>query len=208
MNGIENITKRILDDAENTVKEIRARATADALAIEAEYTERAEAAAAEILAKGKKLADERCERLGGVAALEARKMLLRTKQQMIDNAFLEAVEKLSVCSEEEYIETLTKLALSATISGNEEIIFSEADRAKYGKAVVAQVNKSLSGDNILKSAGKFIRGEGLKLSDETREIKGGLILKEGSLEIDASFETIVSHLRDDLSADVANILFG
>ncbi len=208
MNGIENITKRILDDAENTVKEIRARAEADAKAIEEQYAGRAEADAAEVLAKGKKLSDERCERLGGVASLEARKMLLRTKQQMIDIAFKEAINKLTVCSEEEYIKTLTNLALSATISGNEEIIFSEADRAQYGKAVVAQVNKSLSGDSILKTAGKFLRGEGLRLSDETREIKGGLILKEGSLEIDASFETIVSHLRDDLSGDVANILFG
>lgn len=209
MNGIENITKRILDDAENTAKEIKAQAEIEAQAIRENFAQKAKTDASEILSKGKKLSDERCERLSGVAGLEARKMLLRTKQQMIDVAFREAITKLCAQEGEEYVNMLTSLILSATISGNEEIIMSEEDRAKYGKSVVSLANKKLSeGDGILKTAGKLIRGEGLTLSDETREIEGGLILKEGTLEIDASFKTIISQLRDELAGDVANILFG
>lgn len=212
MNGIENIIARIENDAQNEVNEIIAKANAEAEAISAKYAEIAANDADAILAKGKKSADDRMVRLQGVAGLEARKMLLRTKQEMIDLAFSEAEAKLLALEGEDYVETLARLAVSATQSGNEEVILSAGDREKYGKDVVSRINSLLNEDEgiarILTAAGKMLRGEGVKLSDETREIGGGLILKDGDLEVDASFKTIVNQLRDSLAGEVAEILFG
>ena len=212
MNGIENIIARIEEDAQNEVNEILARASAEADAISAKYAEAAKEDADAILEKGEKAAADRTLRLQGVAGLDARKMLLKTKQEMIDRAFREAEAKLTALSGEDYVETLARLAVKAAQTGNEEIILTAADREKYGKDVVARVNSLLNEDEgiarIITAAGKKLRGEGVKLSDETREISGGLILKDGALEVDASFKTIVNQMRDTLSGDVAAILFG
>ena len=205
MNGIENITNRILSDARAEADKIIAEAEARAKQIEAEALSRADDACAQIKEKGARNADDRVVRLQGVASLEARKMLLKTKQQMIDIAFKSALNKLA--SSEDYAGLLATLASRASISGNEQVILSADDREKYGKSVVSLANKQLS-EGFLDSAGKLIRGEGLKLSDEVRAISGGVILKEGTLEVDASLETLISSLRDTLAVDVANILFG
>jgi len=212
MNGIENIIARIEEDAQKEVNEILARAQAEANAISAKYTEMAKAESDAILEKGRKSAEDRTLRLQGVAGLDARKMLLKTKQEMIELSFREAEEKLNALSGEDYVETLARLAVKATQTGNEEIILSASDRDKYGKDVVSRANSLLNEDEgiarIITAAGKKLRGEGIKLSDEVREISGGLILKDGDLEVDASFKTIVNQMRDTLSGDVAAILFG
>ena len=212
MNGIENIIARIEEDAQNEVNEILARASAEADAISAKYAEIAKNETEAILEKGEKAAQDRTLRLQGVAGLDARKMLLKTKQEMIELSFREAEGKLSALSGEDYVETLARLAVTAAQTGNEEIILSSADREKYGKDVVSRANSLLNENEgiarILTAAGKKLRGEGIKLSDEVREISGGLILKDGDLEVDASFKTIVNQMRDTLSGDVAAILFG
>ena len=212
MNGIENIIARIEEDAQKEVNEILARAQAEADAISAKYAEVAKAESEAILEKGKKSAEDRTLRLQGVAGLDARKMLLKTKQEMIELSFREAEAKLSALSGDDYVETLARLAASAVQTGNEEIILSASDREKYGKDVVSRVNSLLNEDEgiarIITAAGKKLRGEGVKLSDDVREISGGLILKDGNLEIDASFKTIVNQMRDTLASSVAEILFG
>ncbi|MBR5478965.1 MAG: hypothetical protein IKU84_02190 [Clostridia bacterium] len=212
MNGIENIIARIEEDAEQEINKILADARGKAEEISAKYASLAAKETEAILEKGKKSADDRTVRLQGVAGLDARKMLLRTKQEMIDAAFRTAEEKLTSLEGEDYVETLAKLGVAAVQTGNEEVILSAEDREKYGKDVVSRINELLNDDEgisrIITAAGKLLRGEGVKLSDETREISGGLILKDGDLEIDASFATIVNQMRESLAGDVAEILFG
>ncbi|MEG2857807.1 MAG: V-type ATP synthase subunit E family protein, partial [Clostridia bacterium] len=170
---------------------------------------------AAIIEKGHRAADERVIRLGGVAELEARKMKLRAKHQMIDLAFKNALESLRALSGDDYVAVLASLAAQASISGNEEIILSESDREQYGRAVTLAANRLLHETPVaqssfarLKSAAeRVIRAEGLRLSDETRDIVGGLILREDKLEMDCTFETIVHRAHDDYACDVANILF-
>ena len=47
----------------------------------------------------------------------------------------------------------------------------------------------------------------LTLSQETREMDGGLILREGNVEINCAFETQLRLLRESMAAEVAGILF-
>ena len=69
MNGIENITSRIITEAREKASEILARAQAEVNEIKANFDEVAREEAAEILEKGKAAAKERETRLGGVAGL-------------------------------------------------------------------------------------------------------------------------------------------
>ena len=49
--------------------------------------------------------------------------------------------------------------------------------------------------------------ERVKLSSDTADIEGGLVLRRGSVEINNSVEAIFSYLRPRLEAEVAKILF-
>ena len=196
MDGIEKIIDRISSDAQREIDDVLAAAQAEAEKITAEYQAQAKAEADDILARGQKAAVERGERLASVAQLECRKEVLRAKQEVIDEAFRLAMDKLTQLPQEEYVSLLADLAVQASAKGNEALIFSVADRARVGKAVVVAANQKLGE-----------RGR-LTLSQETRPMQGGFILSDGVVEVNCTFETLVRLQRNTLSTQVADVLFG
>ena len=196
MDGIEKIIDRISSDAQREIDDVLAAAQAEAEKITAEYQAQAQAQADEILSRGEQAAVERGERLASVAQLECRKEVLRAKQEVIDEAFRLAMDKLTQLPQEEYVALLSDLAVKAAAKGNEKLIFSVADRARVGKAVVVAANEKL-GD----------KGQ-LTLSQETRPMQGGFILSDGVVEVNCTFETLVRLQRNTLSTQVADVLFG
>lgn len=194
MNGIEKLTQQIRADAQVEIDALLADAKAQADAITADYAQRAEAAAAEILRKGEAAAAQRKERLISMAVMEGRKDLLAAKQDMLAKAFDLALEKLCSLPDEDYVALLTKLAISASTSGKEQLIFSQKDRTRVGKAVVSAVNEAVPNGR-------------LTLSEQTRPIRGGFILSDGDIEVNCAFETLVRLLRSEISNEVANVLF-
>ena len=161
MDGIEKIIDRISSDAQREIDDVLAAAQAEAEKITAEYQAQAQAQADEILSRGEQAAVERGERLASVAQLECRKEVLRAKQEVIDEAFQLAMKKLTQLPQEKCVALLADLAAQAASKGTEALIFSAADRARLGKAVVVAANQKL-GD----------KGQ-LTLSQETRPAWGG-----------------------------------
>ena len=51
-------------------------------------------------------------------------------------------------------------------------------------------------------------GKRLRLSDETRDIAGGLILRSGSVETNCSVDLLMEMCRGELAGKVADVLFG
>ena len=90
------------------------------------------------------------------------------------------------------------MAAAAAITGEEEVIFSEADRARVGAKTVKRANELLS------ASGK---PGTLTLSDATRPMSGGLILKQGDIEVNCTVDTLLDLSRSELAARVAEVLF-
>lgn len=199
MNGIEKITARIETDAKSEIAEILREGEAKAAQIRSGYQAQAEAAAREAAAAGKEAAQRQAERLEGAAQMEAKQMILAAKQSCMDAAFDKARQKLLALPESEYAGLLAKIAARSARSGREEIILSAGDRRKVGEQVTAKANALLGESKKVKAA--------LKLSDETREMDGGLILKDGLVEVNCAFETQLRVLRESMTAEVAAILF-
>lgn len=195
MDGIEKIIDRISGDAQREVDDVLAQARAEADKILSQYQAQAQAEADDILTRGEKAAVERGERLASVAQLECRKDVLRAKQEVIEEAFQLAMDKLTQLPQEAYVSLLADLAVEASSKGNEKLIFSVADRARVGKAVVVAANEKL-GD----------KGQ-LTLAQETRPMQGGFILSDGAVEVNCTFETLVRLQRGTLSTQVAGVLF-
>ena len=194
MNGIEKITARINADAQAEIDRTLAQAREEAARITERYKAQADAEAAALAARSEKAAAEREERLVSVAQMEARKVGLAAKQEMVEKVYERALEKLRTMPQEQYTAVLAALLIQASATGTEEAIFSPEDRDKAGKAAVAKANEQLP------------KG-GLTVSQETRNISGGFILKDNNVEVNCTFDTLVRLQKAETAGAVAKKLF-
>lgn len=227
MNGIDKIIDRISGDAQGEIDAVLAEARTQAAEITAKYEAQAKAEAEEVLSRGQKAALERGERLASVTQLECRKANLAVKQTVIEEAFELALKKLRELPEDQYVELLADLAVEASSTGREKLIFSQADRARVGKAVVIAANERLARasapklpdevtdsragallDKVVTGASAILNGTAmLTLSEETRPINGGFILSDGAVEVNCSFEALVRMKKSEITGEVSAVLF-
>ena len=194
MNGIEKITQRIQADAQAEIDRILEDARAEAAKLTAGYESQAAAEAAELSAKNQKAAAEREERLVSTAQMEARKVGLAAKQEMVEKAYALALEKLCSMPDEKYVQTVADLLVQAAPNGRGAVIFAPAERERIGEAAVRAANEKLNG-------GK------LTLAEETRPLKGGFILSDGKVEVNCSFDTLVRLQKAETAGAAAKKLF-
>ena len=88
--------------------------------------------------------------------------------------------------------------IRASVSGKEQLIFSQADRAAFGGKVTAKAN------GLLAKAGKTAE---LTLSPTTGDFQGGLLICDGDVEVNCTFETLVRMVRNEVVGDVTKALF-
>ena len=119
MEGIEKITAKIAQDAQDEVRRVREEAQAQAQAILAQAQAQADQERDAILTRGRRAADERLERLSSAAGMERRKLELAARQEVLGEAFDLALEKLCALPEEEYVALLTQLVLKASSTGRQ-----------------------------------------------------------------------------------------
>ncbi len=200
MNGIEKITARIEADAKAEVAGILREAEEKAAAIREQYKTQAQAEAKAAAEEGKAAAKRQAERLESAAQTDAKKRLLEAKQDGLDEAFSRAQKKLLGLGDGEYADLLARIAAQAARSGQEEIVLNDKDRKRVGSQVVDKANA------LLTASGRTGKAE-LKLSKETRDMAGGLTLRDGNVEVNCAFETQLRVLREEMAAQVAGILF-
>ena len=227
MDGIGKITARIRADADAELAQLREQTETQILEIQAQAKAQMDQERTAILARGRRAAEERLERLKSAAQLERRKLELAAKQEVLAEAFDLALEKLCAMPEQEYVALLTKLALEASSTGREQLIFSPQDRSRVGKQVVVAANEALVKGvapelpeaiteskvgaflgKVVNTTAAMVTGTGLlTLSEETRPIKGGFIMVDGDIEVNCAFETLVRLQREKLEKEVAGVLF-
>ncbi|NLK65556.1 MAG: hypothetical protein GX289_10745 [Tissierellia bacterium] len=191
--SIENITSKILSDAqdyansslmnaENTKQEILNKAESEAEVIIKTEAEKAANDAVEL--KNRRVS---------AAELQGRKMLLSAKQEAIKKSFDAAIEKLKAMPEDEYLSFLVQEILRIpNCEGN--IVLNAKDRENVGERLVKAVNEKLGAEKVA-------------LSKNTVNTSGGFVLKRGSVEINSTFETLLDSMRDELTSEIANVLF-
>ncbi len=198
MNGIEKITARLEADAKAEIDLINAEADAVCAQIREEYEAKAHEAYTKRKAKGEADCAARTERLSATADMETRKSVLAFKQEMVSQAFEKAVQAVIDMPRADYVEFLAFQAAKASLYGSEEIVLNARDRKAVGTDVEKRANA------LVRQRG--LHG-GLTLSEETADIRGGLLLRQGNIEVNCSVETLVGLYRSSLATQVANILF-
>lgn len=196
---------------EKITEKIRAEATADATSLLAKVVEenqaalnkartQAESIQKESVTKAEAEAKLLLERKESVAQLEAKKLRLAVKQEIISLCFDHALDRLASMDQTASVSFLVKAMLSTGMTSG-EAIFNEKDKTSLGQQVVDQVNETLSRN------GKVTDSEKITLSSGTIQAKGGFILKKGSFEVNSTLETMIDSVRDQLTPQVVEALF-
>lgn len=193
MNGLDKIIARMEADTRAECNALAANAAENAAAILRDYQAQADAAARDSAQRAEAQAAEHLEHLNGSSQLACRQRVLAAKQQLIDEAFARAAQALAALPQADYIDLLAALA-AENGSGDEELLLSAHDRETVGAAVVDAANAKKP-------------GAAFRLSDETRDTGGGLVLRRGRVELNCSFTEKLRQLRQEESSAVAQLLF-
>ena len=198
MNGLEKITARIEAEAVADAARMAEEAAAQCVAVRAEGEAKAQESYWRRVKDGTKAASDRADRLAKAADMEARKSILACKQAIVGEAFDKAEEKLRALTGDEYVDFLAGQAARAAVTGREEIVLSEKDRASVGEQTVKKAN------DLLRAEGKTA---GLVLAAETGSFSGGLVLKDGNITVNCTLEALLGQAREEQAAAVAAELF-
>lgn len=194
MNGIETIIQRLNSDAKAETDALLDKARQDAAAVTARCQAQADKETADLAARNQRAAAEREERLVSTAQMEARKTILAAKQAVMEEVYAKALEKLRGLPQDRAVEVLASLLNEAAPQGKGEVLFSAQDRETVGRAAVDAANAQNGGQ--------------LTLSDETAGIPGGFILRNGSIEVNCAYDTLIRLQKTETAGQVARQLFG
>ena len=195
MSNINNLTSKIIKDAEDEKEIIIQTAEKEKNKILSKKQVEASTAEKIIIEKAEREAVSRKERIISSAKLQARNEKLEAKQEVIREIFESSIETLCNLSEDEFKVFVTESILNSDIVGEQNIILNDSSKKIINKTFLAEINKELGAKaNVI-------------LSEETRNFKGGFILEKDGIEINNTFEALVNSLKDDLSIDVAIMLF-
>ena len=126
--SIESLVDKIIADTKKTSSEIGQRASDEVKTL----YEKAEKEVQRIMdgarERATRVARERTQRIISMAELEGRKEILRVKQQVIEEAFGRALDKILSLDTAAYGDFLINLILQSDPEGEEEILFNQRDR--------------------------------------------------------------------------------
>jgi len=192
--SLEQITEKIKSEAGDFSAAVKTEAEAEARSITEEYEAAAEKEYNQIVDAAYEKAREILHRANAQSMKEKRINILSAKWEYLDNTFALAVKHLCKMPGGEQARLLTGLVAKYQ-RADAELIFNKADRETLGPAVVDALNAAAAGPRAA-------------LSDRTGDFAGGLILREGGVEANLTYEALVAGRREQLEDAVSLILFG
>lgn len=224
MTGLERITAKIIAEAESDAAKILEAADDRCAVISKEAEEKAAAAEKKIAEQNEKKCEDIISRAKSSANMTKRNILLEAESEMIDRAFETARCEILNFPKEKYCEMLVTL-ISGSLTGlietervnrevygdteelpeeeqPYEILLNADDKAAYGDIIHEELRRKVVGkidSSVLKK---------VKISDETANIDGGIILRYGNIELNCSISKMINGLRATLEGEIAKVIFG
>lgn len=198
MSDVKNITSKILKDAEVERQNILEASENEKNRIISKKVDSAKEIEKDMISKAQTEGSSKKDRIISSAKLKVRNDKLAKKQEIIDGIFEEAIKKLGLSSSEDLANFIRRSILTMKIDGDENLILNEEGLKSIGIEFVDELN------NELKAKG--LKGE-IRLLKKAGDFKGGFILEKEGIEINSTYEALLSSLRDDLEFEVAKVLF-
>lgn len=196
MNNIESIVKKIADDAKLSAEQKIAEAQQEAQQIVSDYQAQADKIMQDAQAQAQKQASVIAERVESQSGLIRRNLMLQYKREAIEQAFQKSLEVLCAQDTDKQVTLLSDAAVKY-LSADAKVILNEKDKAAFGEKLVSEISRKLQAAN---------KNYSVSLSADAGSMQGGMILAEGSIETNLSYEILVKNIRDELEGEVAKVL--
>ena len=196
MNNIESIVKKIADDAKLSAEQKIAEAQQEAQQIVSDYQAQADKIMQDAQAQAQKQASVIAERVESQSGLIRRNLMLQNKREAIEQAFQKSLEVLCAQDADKQVTLLSDAAVKY-LSADAKVILNEKDKAAFGEKLVSEISRKLQAAN---------KNYSVSLSADAGSMQGGMILAEGSIETNLSYEILVKNIRDELEGEVAKVL--
>ncbi|NLD29248.1 MAG: hypothetical protein GX658_02525, partial [Clostridiales bacterium] len=168
-------------------------ATAQATTIKADAAAASKKDADKVLAKAAKQAQAIVEMAKSGSAMEQKNALLDAKVGIIDEAVSYAKTKLAGTGDSEYFDIVLKLVKAYAQDSEGIMYFSQKDLSRLPADFAEKVSA--------------LTGGKLKVSSEPKNIDGGFILAYGDIEINCSFDALISEKLDGIKDTLNKIIF-
>ncbi|WP_423791932.1 V-type ATP synthase subunit E [Methanocaldococcus indicus] len=197
--GIDKIKSKILEDATAEANKIIEEAKKEKEEILKKAEEEAKKRKEEILKRGEKEAELLKNRIIAEAKLEAKKKLLKAREEIIEKAIEKLREDLKKLPEsDKYQDILYKLTVDAiNVLGEEEEYYAKINERDI--ELIKNIEKEL----------KYEFGKNIKLNVETANIIGGIILEniERTKLVDNSLEAVFERKLPEIRIKIVEKLF-
>ena len=193
MQGKEAIINRILSDAKADAKALLDEAQKKADKLISSATEQCEKLRADFEGDKARIHDEILFRSSVVSTLDAQKHVLQAKYLLISLTFEKVLDKLKALDSKVYDELLSKMLELA--SDGDIVTVSGKDKKFLTKDKLASF--------ITKNKNKIK----LSLSKDSGDFAGGVVLSNGGVDKNITFETEIAQLREEYEEVVAKMLF-
>lgn len=184
--ALDDIKKAIEEEANRSAQAIISEAENKAAEIEAQWNKKLEQKKAELLKLVQLKADKKIQQSQFKLQSQNQSIMLQEKQKMIDKVYKTALQKLKDISDDKYVSLMEKFVSDIKIDG---------------ELISANGKESLLKKSIKKSSAS------LTVSKDTVNADGGFIFRSPSMEIDFTFETLISKSKDRSILEVSGILF-
>jgi len=203
--GTDKIVSSIMSDAQIKVESILAEAEKEKESINSEGNAQAAAEKEKILENAEKQAKMRYQQIISEAKMNSRRMELEAREEVIEEAFSKAEEKLKEIASSDAAEYKASLEKVITEAGTEIgggdmlVLIKESDAAKI-KGSIPSIEKNISDKTGTPT--KLEMGENINTI-------GGAILrtKNGEIEVNNTIEARMLRFKKSLRSEVAGILF-
>jgi V/A-type H+-transporting ATPase subunit E len=203
--GSDKIVSSILSEARSKADENIQNAELEAKSIEEDGSKNADFEKKKILDDANKKSEMKHQQIVSEAKMKSRRLELETKEEVIEESFNKATEKLKTISnttDKEYLDSLKGIIEEAAleIGGGDLIIYTkEADISK-----AKNLTPSIAA-NVKSETGKDTNFE---FGDSIDTIGGAILkTKNGEIEVNNTIEARLLRYKKDLRGKVAEILF-
>ncbi len=193
MSGIDKIIQEIETNTAQSCDSVLAQARQKADAIIADAQKQAD----QIVADGKDrtaahVADIK-KRGDSAAELEEKRVMLVTKQQIINTMLQEGLATAKSLPKDEYFALIKSMVAKYSMEDEGVIFFGENDNHRLPVDFLSELNQAAKG--------------GIVLSSEPAPIDAGFILKYGGIEQNCSFDAIFAGEAEELCDKAGRLLF-
>lgn len=195
MSGIDKILQEIEEEGRAAADRITQEAGEKIENLRKEILEKAQARCEEIRAQGGRESRGILERGESGAELLSRRMILEAKQELLAELLRKAQESIYQMESHEYFALIRRIVAKNALPRPGELLLSPEDRERLPDGFEKEL------------AGLLPEGGSLKVSSETRDIRGGCVLLYDGVEENCSIEALFSAGKDEMTDLARSILF-